>query len=597
MEVSYGITSRLRVLDGDLDRVAVKLQRLGMLGRDAGVAINKGLTAALRGPGGALAAIGEVEKRLQNLGRGRAGESFLDRTIWRIKQMEDRGRRGAQGIEAARLRLLTGQQDSDLAGLRLPRTPAGGGGGGGAGLLGMAAGMGPVGAMLATAGGMALYNGLVGAMRMTTDALIGTAQAFHSINREAERGVVALQGAFMSADGMDASLARSRALSTFQRLERAAASGPGETADYLGAFQRIYTPLRQRGASMGQIEELTRQSIAAGEVVRPGMGKVLGPMDIYQALTSGVNVQQTPIANMALQNAGYSLDDYRGAAPGKQIQMLLEGFATYNSAIAELAKSVTAQEDTLSDNLKRMVRAMSPDAFEAYRVGLLESNRIMDGLNAENSTVRDGLRETTRALSAIATDVGRGFDQGVLSRLPDLGNSLTSLGKQLGILRDDSQSLSVAFGELMGGGIVNLVQMMAEAASLSTMIGTRMVNNPGRGFAVNSAMAAYEWMNMPRLPGLNEEGIPLSLLQPGTGADDGIPEMLRKPEALGTAVGAAAGRELGKGRSPLKLDVNVEWGSDRSLAIAFQSVADQVARQLTRMPLGSSQVGAFQSFG
>ena len=48
MEVSYGITSKLRVLDGDLDRVAVKLQRLGMLGRDAGVAINKGLTTALR---------------------------------------------------------------------------------------------------------------------------------------------------------------------------------------------------------------------------------------------------------------------------------------------------------------------------------------------------------------------------------------------------------------------------------------------------------------------------------------------------------------------------------------------------------------------
>jgi hypothetical protein len=587
MEVSYGITSKLRVLDGDLDRVAVKLQRLGMLGRDAGVAINKGLTTALRGPGGALAAIGEVEKRLQNLGRGRAGESFLDRTIWRIKQMEDQGRVRAQATEAARLRLSTGRADDNLAHLRGLAPTAGGSDGGGMGGLGM---------MFSTAGGMALYNGLVGAMRMTTDALIGTAQAFHSINREAERGVVALQGAFMSADGMDAGMARSLSLRTFQRLERAAASGPGETTDYLGAFQRIYTPLRQRGASMGQIEELTRQSIAAGEVVRPGMGKVLGPMDIYQALTSGVNVQQTPIANMALQNAGYSLDDYRKAAPGKQIQMLLEGFATYNSAIAELSKSVTAQEDTFSDNMKRFVRAISPEPFEAYRVGLAEGNRIMDDLNKENSHVRDGMRLTTNELTRMATDVSRGFSDELLRGLPHVGNALTALATDLGILRDSSVSLSEAFGAAVARFGTNAATLTIATARVP-MQAIELLKSGYHTPLSALRTAIYSVANGPQISGLNEEGIPLSLLQPGTGADDGIPEMLRKPEALGAAVGAAAGRELGKNRSPLKLDVNVEWGSDRSLAIAFQSVADQVARQLTRMPLGSSQVGAFQSFG
>jgi hypothetical protein len=597
MEVSYGITSKLRVLDGDLDRVAVKLQRLGMLGRDAGVAINKGLTTALRGPGGALAAIGEVEKRLANLGRPRAGESFLDRTIWRVKQMEDRGRRGAQGIEAARLRLLTGQQDSDLSNLRLPRAPSGGGGGAGAaGMAGML-GMGPIGAMLATAGGMALYNGLVGAMQMTTDALMATASTFHRVNREAETAIVGLQSVYMSGAGADAGQARGMARRTFGSLERAAAIGPAETIDYVSAYQRLFTTLRQAGASSKEIEKLTIQSVGAGDIDMPGRGRFLGPMDIYQSMTSGLRPDITPYTVRALGNIGVTPEQFRASDQREKIDILLRAYDSYNGSIIEFGKTVAAQEDTFSDNMKRMIRAISPDAFEVYRAGLLESNRIMDGLNAENSTVRDGLRETTRALSAIATDVGRGFDQGFLSRLPDLGNSLTSLGKQLGILRDDSQSLSVAFGELMGGGIVNLVQMMTEAASLSAMIGTRMVNNPGRGFAVNGAMAAYEWMNMARLPGLNEEGIPLSLLQPGTGSDDGIPDMLRKPESLGGAIGAAAGRELGKGRSPIKLDLNIEWGSDRSLAIAFQSVADQVARQLTRMPLSSSQVGAFQSFG
>lgn len=595
MEVSYGITSKLRVLDGDLDRVAVKLRRLGMLGRDAGAAINKGLTTALRGPGGALAAIGEVEKRLQNLGRGRAGESFLDRTIWRIKQMEDRGRRGAQGIEAARLRLLTGQQESDLAGLRLPRTPSGGAGGL-AGMLG-AMGMGPIGGMLATAGGMALYNALVGSMQMATDALKATAVAFHSINREAETAIVGLQSVYMSGMGIDAGQARGMARRTFGSLERAAATGPAETTDYVSAYQRLFTTLRQAGASSKEIERLTIQSVGAGEMDMPGRGRFLGPMDIYQSLTSGLRPDITPYTVRALGNIGVSPEQFRSSDQREKIDILLRAYDTYNGAIIEYGKTVAAQEDTFSDNMKRMVRAISPDAFEAYRVGLLESNRIMDGLNAENSTVRDGLRETTRALSAIATDVGIGFDKGFLSLLPDLGNSITSLGKQLGILRDDSQSLSRGFGELLGGGLAYAMQAMAEMASLSAMIGDRMVRNPGRGFAINGAMAAYEWANMARLPGLNEEGIPLSLLQPGTGSDDGIPDMLRKPESLGGAIGAAAGRELGKNRSPLKLDLNIEWGNDRSLAIAFQSVADQVARQLTRMPLGSSQVGAFQSFG
>ena len=44
MEVSYGITSKLRVLDGDLDREEVELQRPEVHRRDAGGPTNKGLT-------------------------------------------------------------------------------------------------------------------------------------------------------------------------------------------------------------------------------------------------------------------------------------------------------------------------------------------------------------------------------------------------------------------------------------------------------------------------------------------------------------------------------------------------------------------------
>lgn len=585
MEVSYGITSKLRVLDGDLDRVAVKLQRLGMLGRDAGAAINKGLTTALRGPGGALAAIGEVEKRLQNLGRRQAGGSFLDRTIWRIKEMEDRGRRGAQGIDAARMRLATGRADDNLAHLR--GLAGGGEGGSGGGALGM---------MLSQAGGMALYNGLVGAVKMTTDALMATASTFHRVNREAETAVMGLQSVYMSGMGLDAGQARGMARRTFGSLARAAATGPAETIDYVSAYQRLFTTLRQAGASSKEIEKLTIQSVGAGDMDMPGRGRFLGPMDIYQSMTSGLRPDITPYTVRALGNIGVSPEKFRESSQRQKIDTLLKAYDTYSGAIIEYGKTVAAQEDTFSDNMKRMVRAISPEPFEAYRVGLLESNRIMDGLNAENSTVRDGLHKTTGALTAIAVDVSRGFNDELLRSLPPVGNALTALATDLGILRDSSVSLSEAFGASVATFGVNLTKF----AIASARVPMQAIENLKSGYhtplsAIKAAI--YYVANSPQLPGLNEEGIPLSLLQPGTGSDDGIPDMLRKPESLGGAIGAAAGRELGKGRSPVKLDVNIEWGSDRSLAIAFQSVADQVARQLTRMPLGSSQVGAFQSFG
>jgi hypothetical protein len=424
------IVSKLRIDDSDLTRVEMRLTRLTRLGRDASLDIGRTLIRGLRSPQ-LRAAFDDVEKRIKRLGTvsasagstslARPGGSFLDRTLWSIKQMEDRQRVREQATESARLRVSSGRADDNLSRLRGLATP-GDGAGGGLGGLGM---------MVSQAGGMALYNSLVGAMRMTTDALMATASTFHRVNREAESAVVGLQGVYMSGMGMGADEARGTARRTFGRLERAAATGPAEAIDYISAYQRLFTTLRQAGASSSEIEKLTVQSVGAGEMDMPGRGRFLGPMDIYQSMTSGLRPDITPYTVRALGNIGVSPEQFRASDQREKIDTLLRAYDTYEGSIIEFGKTVAAQEDTLADNLKRFARAISPEAFEGYRSGLMSANAIMDDLNEENSHLRDGLRLTTKALSGMAEDVGRGFHDELLRVLPSSATQYPRLGRSL----------------------------------------------------------------------------------------------------------------------------------------------------------------------
>lgn len=589
------IVSKLRIDDSDLTRVEMRLTRLTRLGRDASLDIGRTLIRGLRSPQ-LRAAFDDVEKRIKRLGTvsasagstslARPGGSFLDRTLWSIKQMEDRQRVREQATESARLRVSSGRADDNLSRLRGLATP-GDGAGGGLGGLGM---------MVSQAGGMALYNSLVGAMRMTTDALMATASTFHRVNREAESAVVGLQGVYMSGMGMGADEARGTARRTFGRLERAAATGPAEAIDYISAYQRLFTTLRQAGASSSEIEKLTVRSVGAGEMDMPGRGRFLGPMDIYQSMTSGLRPDITPYTVRALGNIGVSPEQFRASDQREKIDTLLRAYDTYEGSIIEFGKTVAAQEDTLADNLKRFARAISPEPYEAYRSLLMTSNKIMDDLNQENSDVRNGLRLTTNELTRMAEDVGRGFHDELLRGLPPVGNALTSLATDLGILRDNSVSLSEAFGASVARFGTNLAMLTVASARVPVQAMENLRSGYHTPFsAIREAL--YNTINAPQIPGLNEEGIPLSLLAPGgIGSEDGIPDLLRKPESLGGAIGAAAGRELTKHPRKVEVDVNVEWGNSRSLALAMQQAITVALDAEARAPRSSFAASTFRSY-
>jgi hypothetical protein len=319
-------------------------------------------------------------------------------------------------------------------------------------------------------------------------------------------------------------------------------------------------------------------------------------MDIYQSMTSGLRPDITPYTVRALGNIGVSPEQFRASDQREKIDILLRAYDTYEGSIIEFGKTVAAQEDTFSDNMKRFVRAISPEPFEAYRVGLVEGNRIMDDLNKENSHVRDGMRLTINELTRMATDVSRGFSDELLRGLPHVGNALTALATDLGILRDSSVSLSEAFGAAVARFGTNAATFTIAAARVPMQAIELLKSGYHTPFSALRT-AIYSVANGPQISGLNEEGIPLSLLAPGgMGSEDGIPDLLRKPESLGGAIGAAAGRELTKHPRKVEVDVNVEWGNSRSLALAMQQAITVALDAEARAPRSSFAAGTFRSY-
>jgi hypothetical protein len=65
---------------------------------------------------------------------------------------------------------------------------------------------------------------------------------------------------------------------------------------------------------------------------------------------------------------------------------------------------------------------------------------------------------------------------------------------------------------------------------------------------------------------------------------------------LGGAIGAAAGRELTKHPRKVEVDVNVEWGNSRSLALAMQQAITVALDAEARAPRSSFAASTFRSY-
>lgn len=612
MNVNYGIGSKFKVDDSDLARVERRFRAMADLGTKAAVSMGTAFTRALRAPG-VIAAFNDMEKRLRRLDMlasrigtgmqvaGRPQASFRDRIDAMFARHDAASRRAARGTEAARLRMINGRIEDDIDAMRPTRAPtAPRPRGFGGGMLGAGA-VGGMGMVFAEAAGQALYMGAVGGIQAFTTALTTAARTIHDLNLQAESSIAGLQANFMALDKASAGNARMAARGTYRRLERMAAVGPGETQDYIDAFQRIYAPARSRGASVGDVEKLAGLAIASG-AARGGPGAArYAAMDVYQALTSGVNLQHTPFAVQALNNAGISMDQFRAADGAEQLRMLMKGFETYTPAIVEFSKTVAAQEDTFSDSMKRLIRTVSSDVFEVYRINLMRVNASLDDLNAQVG--QGGLVDTVRVVNAslgkMTDDFARGFMLGIDRGGDNFEEAVRRLAWNLGLLSEETETLTGVFGAAVGRITARFGTLLVNSANATANIisGSRAVSGVTGGsepadswFPAGGPFGFIGNNVLGRVVGgiSNAWNGPSPQLIPPTEAENELVTSLAK----GTEKGVEAG--LSKGRRSVEIKANVVWGDTRSLALPLREAVHHGMALAGLAPIGSPESSLFQ---
>ncbi|MEL6347804.1 MAG: hypothetical protein AAFV53_32160 [Myxococcota bacterium] len=224
-------------------------------------------------------------------------------------------------------------------------------------------------------------------------ALRGAVRGMISLNSEieqAEAGMATLLGGIAN---MPIGNAMQVARSQVAGLRKDAAEGVGELTDYTRAFQMLLGPGLTGGASMAQLRALTRTSLAAGFAQRGTAGLEQAPMDIVQALTSGINDRQTPIALSALKAINVEASAFNRLNMIDKIETLTRAFGAFDEGVAMMGLTWEAQTATLRDSVNELFRTATQPLF----------NRWSEQLRAAN----DWLSENQETLLELADRAGQ----------------------------------------------------------------------------------------------------------------------------------------------------------------------------------------------
>lgn len=449
------------------------------------------------------------------------------------------------------------------------------GGGVAANLGGAIGGMvgGPVGAMA----GQALGGVLGAGASATTGALGSVTRATIDLGREAEMTRASLAGLYQSISGVDAETASRMGASTYRQLRADAAKGVGGLSDYTRAYGELYTPLAQGGASLDQIRSLTRLSLGQGFALRGREGMQLAPLDIVQALTSGVSERQTPFAMAAIRSAGMKPDGFNQLTIQEKIATLVKGFESFGPAVERIGRTFEAQADTLADNQRQIGQKLTAAAFETARGGLFDLNETI----AKNKSNLDLL--AVAAGSVVQAFAAAGAS--LLGMAARFGMGTTRAAGGWAYAGDASSKLIEQFGAGSSTSALDWMGMQASKAAAGGLENAQRL----AATAVLSARAAFiprRSAYMPGLPGAVEDygkefsriwrrEIPQSAL---TDPDDPLGDALREQQRVLDELN----KQLAASRNVtirMEAPVRVEWGNDRGTARSLETVLLSVAEQ------------------
>lgn len=590
METGYGVKAKFRIDTKDVERLR---RELAMLRTEARRTAGE-LKAAWRGIFWNQRMAADFQRLRQTAARFQrdaAGAAQHVRREWNSVfwngtqashhrlQMRRLSILRSTGVETARA-IQAANAAAGRAGVRGPaQITVGAGGGTGAG----AVARGTLIAGAAQAGAGLLVSGIAGATR-----------GLRSAAMEIENATVGTASILRALDKSDPAQAMNDARGIVGNLRQTAARAPGELQDYLEGFQRMLVPLRQAGMSNAEIQQMTAATVAYGFSQRGAEGGRLAPMDVVQALTSGISDRATPMAIQALNMAGITKDEFRGANTAEQAKMLLRGFKTFDASIEMMGRTVEAQESQLKDRLKQLVTTLGGPGWERYRGTLNRVNGALDEneqrygelSDAIGRTIDGGFGRLTEALAVGATRIADGAAD-MVAGWDRAAYAQEQFSKQLIGASVDAED----FGRGLSFVLANITNYSSRYFAQLLLSGRSLIGGTALGALTGIGSDIYdaadpqgEYLRQQEAiwgratgPGLTGEqmaemlGMPGRSL-PGTGGD---------AKKVAKAI-ADEGERRGKRTLEVRLSGRLQWGDDRSLARALGPLLDEVAQQAYR---------------
>lgn len=293
----------------------------------------------------------------------------------------------------------------------------------------------------------------------------------HTEVQNAEFSVASLYNAIA---GVPIENALQRSHHTVQKLVEDAAAGAGEFEDYIKSYSMILGPSLQAGANTDQVRELNRLMLTTSYLLRGKAGLIQGPIDVMQALTSGVGTRTTAqVVNQVLQAAGISLEEYRAMGRNDQFNALMKGFHQFDDAVALMGKSWDIQMEKMKSGLKVLIREpLTQPLFERWSEQLAKVNEWL----FKNKDILKELTEVWSKRLLAAYDSFAEHGPGAMLGITAIGavasgNPLAMLGVALAVAAKQYpaqvEQIVVSLGRL-GGALLGLLDSIGKASELSS---------------------------------------------------------------------------------------------------------------------------------
>lgn len=199
----------------------------------------------------------------------------------------------------------------------------------------------------------------------------GMAYGITHINAELEKTRVSLAAVF-TAQGVTKGMVGGMQLAsgTIKEMRRDAAALPGEFKDLLGFFRLGAAPGLQLGASVGQLEKMSANAMAAA--VASGVQLDQGARE-YAQLLQGRSGAHNVFGSM-LGLTGDAASQFNKLEGGARLKKLEELLGKYSGASETYGQTYDALSSTMLDNGKRLLEGLSSGVFERVKTQLSLAN-------------------------------------------------------------------------------------------------------------------------------------------------------------------------------------------------------------------------------